>query len=217
MASKAESGENSEDECCLCGRLWDQTCTGWPLCDTPSCPNTVCKDCAKALIVTEFFYCPPCGGSGIYAAASAGPAVTSLVQVCFELETLPLSMKAMKTICRNLLKKEDNPKYRTLRLANPKVKELLDLDPCRRLLTFIGFVEKKNDNAEISLVKEGSIDKGHIIQIYDILESLSCKHGDEEKQGPEKATKNPSKKRDPPQKNTTESTHIQNQKRRKPE
>ena len=203
-----EIGENSEDECCLCGRIWDESCTGWPLCDTPDCCNTVCRDCAvsASLTVTDYFYCPPCSGSGTFAAATAGGSIASVVQVCCELETLPLSVKAIQTVCRNLLTKAidtvdktnnnntnttnnnndnntntTNYKYRTLRLANPKVKELLDIDPCRRLLTFIGFVEEiTKDGGEINLVKHGSIDKEQIQQVLDILEGVTTRYNNDD-------------------------------------
>ncbi|KAL3926122.1 MAG: hypothetical protein SGBAC_013594 [Bacillariaceae sp.] len=166
------NGENSEDECCLCGRLWDSSCTGWPLCDTPNCPNVCCTTCSPALIVSDMFYCPPCSGTGKSAAATVGGAIATAIAVCAELESLPLSQNAIQAILKNLLKQPDNPKYRKLRLNNKKVKGLLDLDPCRRLLTMVGFAEQEVDNEPV-LILEGSISIDEVKQILNILDGLS--------------------------------------------
>ena len=173
-------GENSDDECCLCGKLWEPYCTGWPLCDTPNCPNVCCTDCSRALIVSDQFYCPMCSGSGQSAAATVGGAVASVVQVCNEIDSLPLSQKAIKSILRNLIKHPEDEKYRRLRLNNPRVKSLLDLDPCRRLLSQIGFVEttdelpnnNNDNNKEPVLLLEGSVDAKEVQQLLDIFEGV---------------------------------------------
>ncbi|CAJ1970341.1 unnamed protein product [Cylindrotheca closterium] len=166
------NGENSEDECCLCGRLWDASCTGWPLCDTANCPNVCCSTCSQALIVSDMFYCPICSGSGESAAATVGGAIATAVSVCSELESLPLSRNSIQGLLKNLLKQPDNPKYRKLRLNNKKVKELLDLDPCRRLLTMVGFTEQELDREPV-LMLEGSVNVCEVRQLLDILEGLS--------------------------------------------
>lgn len=170
--TRTMNGENSEDECCLCGRLWDPSCTGWPLCDTPNCPNVCCSDCSQALIVSELFYCPPCSGSGESAAATVGGAVATAIGVCSELESLPLSRKAIQAILRNLTKEPDNPKYRKLRLNNKKVKSLLDLDPCRRLLTMVGFTEQEVDKEPV-LILDGSVNVSEVKQLLDIMDGLT--------------------------------------------
>ena len=171
-AADADIGQNSEDECCLCGRLWDPSCTGWPMCDTPNCPNVCCSTCSQALIVSDMFYCPLCAGSGQSAVAAVGGAIATTVSICNELDALPLSQKAIKAILRNLLKQPENPKYRRLRLNNPKVKSLLDLDPCQRLLSLVGFVQQQENNEPV-LVLEGSVNKEEVQQLLDILEGLS--------------------------------------------
>jgi hypothetical protein len=118
------------------------------------------------------FYCPLCSGSGQSAAATVGGVIATAVAVCSELESLPLSQKAIKAILRNLIKQPDNPKYRKLRLNNPKVKNLLDLDPCRRILTLIGFSQQKLQNEAI-LVLQGSVNIHEVQQLLDILDGLS--------------------------------------------
>ena len=171
---EGNSGENSNDECCLCGELWLPSSKGWPLCDTPDCENVCCSNCSQALIVSEVFYCPPCAGAGRNAAAAVGGAVATTVKVCSELEKLPLSQNAIKTILRNLLKDPENLKFRKLRLNNPKVKSLLDIDPCRRLLTFVGFSDKQDSEThEPLLLLEGKVDMEEVKQLLDIMESLS--------------------------------------------
>lgn len=167
-------GENSNDECCLCGQLWLPSSRGWPLCDSSDCENVCCSDCSQALIVSEVFYCPPCAGAARNAAATVGGAVATTVKVCSELEKLPLSQKAIKTILRNLLKDPENLKFRKLRLNNPKVKSLLDIDPCRRLLTFVGFSEKQDSEThEPLLLLEGKVNMEEVKQLLEIMESLS--------------------------------------------
>jgi hypothetical protein len=174
-------GEHSNDDCVLCGKLWDSSCTGWPLCDAPGCPNTCCNGCSSVLIVAEHFYCPPCASLGTSAAAAVGGAVASAVAVCSELvDHLPLSSKALQTILRNLIKDPSNPKYRKLRLRNKKVRELIDLDPCRRLLTLIGFTETtettqtQQDNKEpvLLLLDETMINASELQQLLEIFEGL---------------------------------------------
>lgn len=67
-------GGNSSDECCVCGKVWQEGQQGWVLCDTDGCDSTVCVQCTTtlSLIVSELFYSPLCAGTGISAAASAG-------------------------------------------------------------------------------------------------------------------------------------------------
>lgn len=59
-----EEGEDSNDECCICGTEWTVGSHGWVLCDTSGCPNTVCPACTSklSLSVSELFYCPQCAG-----------------------------------------------------------------------------------------------------------------------------------------------------------
>ena len=59
------------DECCLCGKDWREGDTGWPLCDTEGCDSTLCTDCLRltGASVGDLFFCPPCAGSGVSAAA----------------------------------------------------------------------------------------------------------------------------------------------------
>lgn len=179
MQEQEEQEENDkEDECVLCGKLWDPSCKGWPLCD--ACPNTCCKECASVLIVGEDFYCPECcnhPNQSTSAAAAVGGAISSAIRVCSEVsERLPLSAKAIQQILRNLLKDPTNPKYRKLRLRNPKVRELLDLDPCRRILTHVGFTETllAKDDPVLILLEDTPVEASELQQLLDILEGLEA-------------------------------------------
>eukprot|EP00980_Cylindrotheca_fusiformis_P000982 scaffold265_cov131-Cylindrotheca_fusiformis.AAC.17 len=173
-------GEDSNDECFLCGKLWDPSCKGWPLCD--ACPNTCCTECASVLIVGDGdFYCPSCTSNGQSAAAAVGGAIASAVRVCSQIiDELPVSAKAIQTILRNLQKDPNNPKYRKLRLRNKKVQELLDLDPCRRVLTMVGFTEtmqpsatsQSDDEPMLVLLDDHRVDAGELQQLLDIFEGL---------------------------------------------
>jgi len=44
-------GQNSSDECCMCGEVWHEGHEGWILCDTDGCENTVCVKCVNYFIV----------------------------------------------------------------------------------------------------------------------------------------------------------------------
>ena len=143
IGGPAGIGENSSDECCMCGDVWTEGQQGWILCDSENgCENTVCAKCATALncSVSELFYCPICAGSGQSAAATAGGAVATAVAACAELEKLPLSFEATKKILTNLLHHPDDPKYRKLRLENKSVRQLVDLEPVLNILSSVGFV-----------------------------------------------------------------------------
>lgn len=182
-------GENSNDECCMCGEEWHEGKKGWVLCDTTECENTVCQNCTTSLSlsVSELFYCPLCAGSGNSAAATAGATVVSAVHACSELEKLPLSFKATQKILSNLLKSPEDPKYRKLRIAeNKKVKELLDFAPVLNILTSIGFARKhcqrqsKSENetgstmpTEEVLILEGEVPTSQIRDLLNILEGLT--------------------------------------------
>mmetsp|Transcript_26094 Transcript_26094/g.75342 ORF Transcript_26094/g.75342 Transcript_26094/m.75342 type:complete len:266 (-) Transcript_26094:141-938(-) len=181
----SEAGEDSNDECCICGNDWTEGAAGWVLCDT--CENVVCPVCTTSLglIVSDLFYCPPCSGAGQSAAATVGGAVATAVAACTELETLPLSFKAVQRILSNLCKSPDEVKYRRLRLENPSVRKYVDLDPVLRILTSIGFVRTEEERAveegsqsdrppvEQILVLEGDVDVGQIKELLEILDGLS--------------------------------------------
>ena len=174
---------------------WTEGAAGWVLCD--SCENVVCPLCTTSLglLVSDLFYCPPCSGSGQSAAATVGGAVATAVAACAELEALPLSFKAVQRILTNLRKSPDEIKYRRLRLENPAVKKLVDLDPVLRILTSIGFVRKEEERSvaeegsksddksgkppvEQVLVLEGDADIGQIKDLLEILDGLSSESGD---------------------------------------
>jgi hypothetical protein len=189
-------GQNSSDECCMCGEIWHEGQEGWILCDTDGCENTVCVQCTNklSLIVSELFYCPLCAGSCNSAAASAGAAVASAVVAATELEKLPLSFKALQKVLSNLVKSPENQKYRKLRLENKKVKELFDFESVLNVLTSVGFVRKQcpreqqhNDNGttttsqtEEVLILEGEVHVSQIKDLLDVFEGLSTQeHADE--------------------------------------
>ena len=200
-------GENSNDECCICGDEWNGE-KGWVLCDSSGCENTVCSKCTSTLClsVSELFYCPICSGSLASAAATAGGAVATAVSACTALEKLPLSFKTVQKILTNLLKHPDEPKYRKLRLENKSVKELCDLEPVLNILTYVGFVRtqcvrqpsKKTTNVNATadlqhteevLLLEGPLPTGQVNELLQILNGLSgednidasCCNGDEKK------------------------------------
>lgn len=174
---------------------WTEGAAGWVLCD--GCENVVCPLCTTSLglLVSDLFYCPPCSGSGQLAAATVGGAVATAVAACAELETLPLSFKAVQRILSNLSKSPDEIKYRRLRLENPAVKKYVDLAPVLRILTSIGFVRKEEARSveegsqsddksnykppvEQVLVLEGNVDVGQINELLNILDGLSSEGGD---------------------------------------
>ena len=175
---------------------WTEGAAGWVLCD--ACENVVCPLCTTSLglLVSDFFYCPPCSGSGQSAAATVGGAVATAVAACAELEALPLSFKAVQRILTNLSKSPDEIKYRRLRLENPAVKKYVDLAPVLRILTSIGFVRKEEERSveegsqssddksnnkppvEQVLVLEGDVDVGQIRDLLNILDGLSSESGD---------------------------------------
>ena len=177
---------------------WTEGAAGWVLCD--ACENVVCPLCTTSLglLVSDFFYCPPCSGSGQSAAATVGGAVATAVAACAELEALPLSFKAVQRILTNLSKSPDEIKYRRLRLENPAVKKYVDLAPVLRILTSIGFVRKEEERSveegsqsyddtrksnnkppiEQVLVLEGDVDVGQIKDLLNILDGLSSESGD---------------------------------------
>lgn len=181
------NGEDSNDECCICGDEWAEGHEGWVLCDTHGCENTVCPKCTStlSLSVSELFYCPLCSGSGQSAAATAGGAVATAVAACTALEKLPLSFNAVQKILSNLLHNPDEPKYRKLRLENRYVKELCDLEPVLNILTSVGFVrthcarqnKKKNTKADLPPTEEVLLLEGtlgtHVNELLQILNGLS--------------------------------------------
>ena len=185
---RGDVGENSNDECYMCGEEWIEGKNGWVLCDT--CENTVCPQCVSSLSlsVSELFFCPVCAGSGNSAAATAGATVVSAVAACSELEKLPLSFKATQKILSNLLKSPDDPKYRKLRIGeNKKVRELLDYEPVLNILTSVGFARKQcpresksseNDTkttlpTEEVLILEGDVPFSQIRDLLNILDGLT--------------------------------------------
>ena len=195
--STAGVGENSSDECCVCGDSWTEGQTGWILCDAPQgCDSTVCKKCTASLSLSvgELFYCPLCAGSGQSAAAAVGGAVAAAVIACTELEKLPLSFATTTKILTNLRDKPDEPKYRKLRLENKSVKELVDLEPVLNILTSVGFArtnvarqtKRSNDSnanlppTEEVLLLEGPVPKDTVKELLDILNGLSKGKGDDE-------------------------------------
>jgi len=190
-------GESSEDESCLCGKLWTPDQPGWPLCDTPNCPNTVCAQCAQIhqLIVSELFFCPPCAGSGQSAAATVGGAVaTAVAALSSALERLPMSRATLRKILDNIQQHPRDPKFRRLRLENRSIKEYIDLEPVRRILTSIGFVQKEEPRVntkegvlpptESFLVLEGDFDVDFVREIIDVLDGLSSKDDETNESGP---------------------------------
>jgi len=70
-------GEDADDKCCLCGKLWTAGEDGWPLCDQLGCKNIVCSTCVShsGLPLADLFFCPLCTGSH----ASAKAVATSCV------------------------------------------------------------------------------------------------------------------------------------------
>lgn len=209
-------GEDSNDECCVCGSEWTEGCQGWVLCDESQCPNTVCKSCTAtlSLSVGELFYCPQCAGSGESAAAVAGGVVATAVAACSELEKLPLSFKATRRILSNLVAKPDEMKYRKLRLENKQVKNLIDLEPVLNILTAVGFTRKLCDrtvsNINATTAKEEVLileDDVPIDLLNDLLEifdgmtndsNASCRENDcsSEKKSTETPPESGKRKRD---------------------
>lgn len=181
-------GEDSNDECCICGVEWTEGCNGWVLCDAEQCPNTVCSSCTSALSlsVSELFYCPQCAGSGESAAAVLGGAVSTAVAACNELQKLPLSFKATRRILNNIVSKPDAMKFRRLRLDNKAVKELINLEPVLNILTSVGFTRKFCDVSvaegsstdattakEEVLLLEGAVPIDLITELLEILDGVS--------------------------------------------
>ena len=196
MSSRAAAigsgaGENSNDDCYVCGAQWIEGLEGWVLCDT--CPNTVCPACTSSLSLSvgEMFYCPSCAGSGDSAAAMVGGAMATAVVACAELEKLPLSFKATRRILSNLVSKPHEMKYRKLRLENKVVKELIDIEPVLNILISVGFTRKmcerplsENTNTttnptlkEEVLLLEGTLPLDHVNKLLEIIDGVSdCSH-----------------------------------------
>ena len=137
-----EIHDASNDECLLCGAVYCGE-QGWPLCDTPGCPNTCCTRCVQAagLSVGDLFYCPECAGAGESAAAVAGGALTAATLGLVDLSKMPRSLKALRRVVGNV--RGEDPKFRRLRLANANVARALDVPPARRCLATLGFVERE--------------------------------------------------------------------------
>lgn len=184
----SRNGEDSNDECCVCGDEWSIGQQGWVLCDGENCENTVCAKCTSmlSLSVSELFYCPICAGSGESAAAVVGGAVAAAVAACSELEKLPLSFNATKRILTNLLTNQDEVKFRKMRLENKRVKELVDLEPVLNILTSVGFVRMQvereaksvSTSEELSpkeevLLLEGTLPIDQIEALLKIMDGLS--------------------------------------------
>ena len=170
------SDPEGEDECCLCGRIWTDGDQGWPLCDSAGCSNVVCAICTSAVHVAELFFCPPCSGSGISAAAVAGGGVAAAVISCKDLGDNPPSLRALQRVISNLLESPYEAKFRRLRLANPKVKVLLDVPPARRILACVGFTEVDTGEsaaAEPDLVCEGDVDCELLERLLQVLCGLT--------------------------------------------
>jgi len=188
------AGENSNDECCVCGNEWSEGQHGWVLCDTTDCENTVCSKCTStySLSVSDLFYCPVCAGSGDSAAATAGGALATAVTACTELEKLPQSFKTTRRILTNLLDNPKDMKYRKLRLENKSVKELVDLEPVLNILTSVGFVRTHTQSArqgkadikyahlpptEEVLLLEGPLPTAQVNELLQILNGLAPEEG----------------------------------------
>ena len=184
-----DTGENSNDECCLCGKEWTPDQPGWPLCDTPDCPNTVCAPCAQMheLSVSELFYCPPCAGSGLSAAATVGGAMaTAVAALSSVMDQLPMSQATLRTILKNLQEHPTEPKFRRLRLENKSIQSYIDLEPVRRILASIGFCQKEElrqkpksgyPPTEQVLVLEGDVDVELVKELADVMDGLSSHDG----------------------------------------
>ncbi|KAL7534065.1 hypothetical protein ACHAXR_005617 [Thalassiosira sp. AJA248-18] len=220
VATSTGIGENSSDDCCVCGDEWSEGQQGWVLCDSNGCENTVCPKCTTSLSlsVSELFYCPICAGSGQSAAAAVGGAVATAVAACAELEKLPVSFKTTQKILTNLLQKPDDPKYRKLRLENKNVKQLVDLDPVLNILTSVGFVRKQcprqietkkqdaNNNAnpaptEEVLLLEGPVPTAQVNELLEILNGLTPEGNNGNSDG---CNENKSNKTNPPSSETIE-------------
>ena len=182
------NGEDSNDECCVCGDRWTEGQQGWVLCDSQGCENTVCKKCTYSLelSVSELFFCPSCAGSGQSAAATAGGAVATAVAACTALEKLPLSFKAVLKILTNLQQHPNESKFRKLRLENKSVRSLCDLEPVLNILTSVGFIrteairqKKKKDTVLDDLppteevLSAADVQTAQVDELLQILNGLS--------------------------------------------
>ena len=166
----AEQHDGSNDDCLLCGAIYCGE-AGWPLCDTPGCANVCCASCVATtgLSVGDLFYCPACAGGGESAAAVAGGALTAATLGLVDLSKMPLSLKALRSVVKNV--RNDDPKYRRLRLANPKVARALDVPPARRCLATLGFVER-HEGGERVLVADAKPDADIADDVAALLQGL---------------------------------------------
>ena len=166
----AEQHDGSNDDCLLCGAIYCGE-AGWPLCDTPGCANVCCASCVATtgLSVGDLFYCPACAGGGESAAAVAGGALTAATLGLVDLSKMPLSLKALRSVVKNV--RNDDPKYRRLRLANPKVARALDVPPARRCLATLGFVER-DEGGERVLVADAKPDADVVDDVAALLQGL---------------------------------------------
>ena len=166
----AEQHDGSNDDCLLCGAIYCGE-AGWPLCDTPGCANVCCASCVATtgLSVGDLFYCPACAGGGESAAAVAGGALTAATLGLVDLSKMPLSLKALRSVVKNV--RNDDPKYRRLRLANPKVARALDVPPARRCLATLGFVER-HEGGERVLVADAKPDADVVDDVAALLQGL---------------------------------------------
>ena len=166
----AEQHDQSNDDCLLCGAIYCGE-AGWPLCDTPGCANVCCASCVATtgLSVGDLFYCPACAGGGESAAAVAGGALTAATLGLVDLSKMPLSLKALRSVVKNA--RNDDPKYRRLRLANPKVARALDVPPARRCLATLGFVER-DEGGERVLVADAKPDADIADDVAALLQGL---------------------------------------------
>ena len=166
----AEQHDGSNDDCLLCGAIYCGE-AGWPLCDTPGCANVCCASCVAntGLSVGDLFYCPACAGGGESAAAVAGGALTAATLGLVDLSKMPLSLKALRSVVKNA--RNDDPKYRRLRLANPKVARALDVPPARRCLATLGFVER-DEGGERVLVADAKPDADIADDVAALLQGL---------------------------------------------
>ena len=166
----AEQHDQSNDDCLLCGAIYCGE-AGWPLCDTPGCANVCCASCVATtgLSVGDLFYCPACAGGGESAAAVAGGALTAATLGLVDLSKMPLSLKALRSVVKNA--RNDDPKYRRLRLANPKVARALDVPPARRCLATLGFVER-DEGGERVLVADAKPDADVADDVAALLQGL---------------------------------------------
>ncbi|KAJ8770265.1 hypothetical protein K2173_012707 [Erythroxylum novogranatense] len=81
------------------------------------------------------------------------------------------SVEVMLRLLRNIVKEPENAKFRRIRMANPKIKEVVaEVAGGVELLEFVGF-ELKEENAEMWAIMEGAEEKSSMInKVISLLE-----------------------------------------------